>query len=236
MIGYFGDSWIDTYGDTTHSWPSVVADLLNKKADYYGKSGTSHWYAYQTFLKYYTKYDTIVFSHTSYTRWPSLPSSESLRHWDTPNVANTKDSSELMKVLKQNYMELFPNELLSFLCQGIYDDINKKCLEKNIHLINVIPFNNPYKTDRTEYVRIKNLDKVSKIEKINIGGKIRNTCDWLAQTQVMDPRFCHFNLKNNKKLGYLIHDLIKNNVRNKEVNLSYYEWEVFDEEMNRGTI
>ena len=58
MIGFFGDSWIDTEGDTTHSWPCVVAKLLNERAGYHGKSGTSHWYAYQTFLKHYKKYDT----------------------------------------------------------------------------------------------------------------------------------------------------------------------------------
>ena len=236
MIGFFGDSWIDTYGDTTYSWPSIVANLLNKKAGYYGKSGTSHWYAYQTFLKHYKKYDTIVFSHTTYTRWPSLPNSESLRHWDTTHLGNNKDSSMLMKLLKQNYMELCPDELLIFLCQHIYNDINKKCLEKNIHLVNVLPYSNPYENDRTEYVRVTNLNNVSTIEESNIDGKMRNTMQWISEKQIIDPRYCHLNFKNNKKLGHLIYDLIKNNVRNQRINLVDYEWEVFDEEMNRGTI
>ena len=229
MIGFFGDSWIDTYGDTRHSWPCVVAKLLNERAGYHGKGGTSHWYSYQTFLKHYKKYDTIVFSHTTYSRWPSLPSSESLRHWDTGHVRNTKDSSTLMKLLNQNYMELWPENLLSFLCQNIYDDINKRCLEKNIHLVNVIPYVNPYENTITEYVKINNLDKVSRIEEINIDGKMRNTCDWLAQNRMMESRFCHLNLKNNKKLGQVVYDLIKNNTRNKEIDLLDYEWEVFDE-------
>lgn len=228
MIGFFGDSWIDTYGDTTYSWPSIVAKLLSKKADYYGKSGTSHWYAYQTFLKHYKKYDTIVFSHTSYTRWPSLPNSEGLRHWDTGQV-DAKDSSTLMKLLNQNYMELFPNELLSFLCQNIYNDINKKCLKENIQLINVIPYSTPYDHGDSEYVRITNLNKISSIEESILDGKRRNTLDWVAKKQIIDPRFCHFNLKNNEKLGHLIYDIIKSNVRNKKIDLLNYDWEVFEE-------
>jgi hypothetical protein len=126
-------------------------------------------------------------------------------------------------------MELWPEKLLSFLCENIYKDINNRCREENKYLINVFPYKNPYDIS-TDFPKLINLDSISNAEKTIDGINITN---WVAKKNIPDIRFCHFNFKNNKKIGNMITDLIINRDKNIEIDFTKHEWDVFDEDLDK---
>lgn len=225
MIGFFGDSYIDANRREKSSWPAMVADSLNKTGDYYGMSGTSHWYSYEIFLKNYKKYDTIVFSHTSHSRWPHLPAEEIGHHWQIgyPDV----HTSDLLKKLNSVYHDIFSDELLNFLCGNIFKSINEICRDNNIHLINIFPFETQYDTT-TEFVSIFNIDKISIKEEMKYDNKKYMVSKWLASQHKLDPRNCHLNERNNIIFSKIITDLIFNKVKNQSIDALTYDWEYYD--------
>ena len=229
MIGYFGDSFIDVVSRDEPSWPLIVSDLLNTKGDYFGKSGTSQWYSYELFLKNYKKYDVIVFCHTAHSRWPHLPEEHIGLNWNLgyPGVP----SDDFMKKINSVYHDIFSDELLSFICQNIYKSVNDICAKNNIHLINIIPFELTYELD-SEFVHIFSMNEVSRKEVLVYDGKKYLTSDWLHKFPHFDPRYCHLNRKNNIIFSQIISDLIKNKVKNKNINMLDYQWEYHDPDMD----
>jgi hypothetical protein len=233
MIGYFGDSFIDVASRTEPSWPLMVSDLLNDKGDYYGKSGTSHWYSYELFLKNYKKYDTIIFCHTAHSRWPHLPEHETGHHWKIgyPGVI----VNDFMKKINEVYHDIFSDELLTFICGNIYRNVNQICKQNNIYLINILPFEVTYNLD-TEFVNIFNINIVSRNEVMEYHGKQFGTSDWLHTYPNVDPRCCHLNDRNNAIFSEILSDLTKNKVMNKNIDALDYQWEYHDRDMDRKFI
>lgn len=232
MIGFIGDSWIDTYNDTEHSWPALVSKKLDMDADYLGMSGTSHWFAYQKFLENYKKYKIIVFSHANYTRYPCIPNSEGFMHWNTGHV-KTKYESDFFNKVNPYYMDLFPDNFLNFLCGKIYEDVNHICKDNDIFLVNVIPYSVNYNFKNTEFPILHKLYEVSLREKIKSNGKQIPTFDYIGNnTSGKDFRFCHFNFPNNILVSNIIVSLIKEKQTNKILNLLKFPFTVFDEKVD----
>jgi len=234
MIGFFGDSYINVSSREKSSWPLMVANLLNEKGDFYGLAGTSHWHSYEVFLKNYKKYDTIVFSHTSHSRWPHLPKEETGHHWQIGYEGRAGNISDFLKKINTVYHDIFSDELLTFLCSNIFKSINEICRENNIYLINVIPFGtpvDPYNTT-TDFVNIFNIDKISWKEEMQYNNKTYLVNDWLTNLQKLDPRYCHLNGRNNVILSKIVADLISSKVKNQCIDALTYQWEYHDPDLD----
>lgn len=228
MIGFIGDSWIDTYGNKS-SWPFLVAQKLNINAEYHGVSGTSHWYAYQKFLQNFKKYQIIVFSHANYTRYPCVPKEEGNAHWNTGHV-RTDYTSDFFKNVNPYYIDLFPDDLLTFICENIFKKVNQLCQENNIYLINLFPYSVNYSFTNTEFPVVHKLYEASQKEKVIIDEKQYNTFDVIKGK---DFRLCHFNYPNNVMISNVVTNLIQNKTKNKLINLLKYPITVFDENTDK---
>lgn len=231
MIGFFGDSWIDIHGNIDEEyWPVLTAKKCNLTPAYLGASGSSHYNAYKKFLKNYEKFKVIVFSHTAYTRYPCLPEEEEKKHlhWNTGQFGSRNATSEFFDKVTPYYPDLFPDDLLTFLCGNIYSDINNICLKNNIYLINVFPYDVKY-TTASEFPIIKGLQNVSGREIIKIDGKEYNTQKWLSKSwEGIDFRMCHFNFSNHEMFSNLLSNIIKEKPYNKTYNLLKYPYSIRD--------
>jgi hypothetical protein len=231
MIGFFGCSWIDIHGHHNDPyWPVLVSQLCDLEPRYMGASGSSHYNAFQKFLKNYKKFKVIVFSHTAYTRYPCLPEYEEKKHlhWNTThhNIIET----DFFKAIAPYYDDLFPDHFLTFLCGSIYKEVNRICRENNIYLINIIPYDVRYDL-KTNFPVIENLYQVSKKEIIKIQGKEFNADKWISSDWgTRDFRMCHFNFKNHKLIANLLYSVIQEKVYNKTFNLLNYPYELYDEQ------
>lgn len=232
MIGFFGDSWIDIHGHTNEDyWPVLTAKKCNLTPAYIGASGSSHYNAYKKFLKNYKKFEVIVFSHTAYTRYPCLPEEEEEKHlhWNTGQFSDSNLKNEFFNKVGPYYFDLFPDDLLTFICGHIYHEINQTCLENNIYLINVFPYGVKYDTV-TEFPIIRNLQNVSSREVIKIDGKEYNTQQWLSKSWTgLDFRMCHLNFSNHEMLSNILANIIKEKPYNKTYDLSRYPYSIYDE-------
>jgi hypothetical protein len=238
VIGFFGDSFIDVSSREKSSWPTLVSDSLNESGDFYGRSGTSHWYSYELFLKNYKKYDTVVFCHTSHSRWPHLPEEETGHHWQIGYSGHGASHNNFMNNINKIYHDIFSDKLLTFLCSSIFKSINEICRENNIHLINIIPFGtpvDPYDTT-TDFVNIFNIDKISWKEETHLDNKSYLVCQWLSDQNkkkvTYDPRYCHLNGRNNIIFSKIVADLISNRVKDQSIDALKYQWEFHDPDLD----
>lgn len=226
MIGYFGDSYIDIADALGNPWPLILKDSLGVEAGFHARSGTSHWHAYDRFIKNYHKYDTIVFCHTSHSRWPHLPDEEEGHHFDIGYDWVT--NSDFMKNINRIYSDIFTDDLLGFLCKSIYDNVNKICRENDIYLVNLIPFPLPYEYKDTEFPVIDGIDKISWSEEIIVEGRTEIFNKWLSKQHIYDVRYCHLNPKNNFRMSNMIKNLIDNKTKNKLIIAHHCEWDYRD--------
>lgn len=226
MIGFFGDSYIDATSVAIPSWPFMLRDTLGDGGKFYGRSGTSHWSAYEKFIKNYHKFDVIVFCHTEPVRWPHLPSSEEGNNF---NIGyDWIPMSDFMKSINKVYPDIFTSKLLNFLSKSIYDSVNKICRENNIYLVNVFPFEPEYEYNDTEFPIFKGLDELSRKEFIVVDGKTELFVDFLSRNQMYDIRYCHLNPKNNIRVHNIMKDLINNKTKNVLTTIKDYEWDLRD--------
>lgn len=226
MIGFFGDSYIDIADAVGKSYPLMLKDSLGCEAGFYARSGSSHWYAYEQFINHYNKFDTIVFCHTSESRWPHLPEEEVGHHF---NIGyDWLNQGSFMKNINKFYTDIFSTSLLQFICKNIYDNVNRICKENNIYLINIVPFPLTYDYTNTDFPIIEGLDKISWREEIEYNGKLMLYNDWLSRQKMYDVRYCHLNSKNNVRLHDMIKNLIDNKIMNKHIIATNCEWDFRD--------
>ena len=246
-LGVYGDSWIDICGygtrvpDERYAYPALVKQNLNADADFYGYYGTSHWYSFEKFLQTYKKYDAILFVHPGHVRWPSLPVSETGNNYDIyPNdnifdIMNplSNNKSDFMSNINKFFLDILPEELLVFLSKSIYDKVNSLCKEKNIYLVNIMPFERPYDITNTAFPFITDLIHVSNKEKTNHNGKKILTSKLIRDSKIPDPRVCHLNFKNNRSLANIISKLIEQKAENKHIDGRIYLTEYEDVENDK---
>lgn len=208
-IGVFGDSYADVNFNKPEScWPFIVSQSLEADADYYAKSGTSLWWAYEQFKKHYKKYDVIIFCLTSANRWPYLPDDFLGNHW---NIGFKKENS-LLDEINPHFFTIFSKNLLSFLNTEIHKKIVEICNNDNKYLVQVIPFTlftRGFEIVPNRFPMIVGLADVSRLEEIFYDNKQQNTCDLLYKMKIVDYRCCHLNEQNNNTLADLVVTLIK---------------------------
>jgi hypothetical protein len=240
-LGIFGDSYADAgHGSRdfqieykTDSWPGILeASDSSHRVEFFAKSGTSHWYSYSKFIKNYHRYDKIIFVHTTPSRWPVLPDSESIGSaW---NIGYC-DGSETLNNLNKYFFDIFPDDLRSFISYSIFKNVNELCNDKNIHLTNIIPFEDAcYLNHKTKFPIIRGIDKLSHIERIRYKGSDQDMYSFLSQSEIIDERFCHLNKHNNQKFAELLINIIRNNTLYTEINLPDLDiWQLYDSDLDK---
>ena len=236
-IGVFGDSFADVSSKIEACWPLMVADSLVAKTDFYAMSGTSMWWSYQNFKKYYRKYDVIIFSFTSSTRWPCIPEELGCRHF---NIGYYKDNT-ILDTLNPYFFTLFPDEFRKFICNNIHKDVVETCEREGKYLIQVVPFlQGPgekiparFDFDPTPnmFPMISALDTISHSEEVMYEGKRRKTGKLLSELSLHDHRYCHLNHSNNMRVAEWITDCIREKKTNihLECEKNMHMWTIFDQ-------
>ena len=230
-IGIFGDSYADTGMDTTGSaWGNLLAKEFT--VTNHSRSGTSLWWAYNTFLEHFAKYDVIIFSFTNPSRWPNLPKEYEGKEW---NIGYVKENDYFIDKLNPYFWDLFPENLLQFINSAIHKRVTEQCISQTKYLISVIPFcdnDNPLDVElaNAPFPVIIGLDKVSHMEEVMIDGKMHNTGKYLSNTKLPDHRACHLNPSNNKIIASWMLDCINQQKLNTIFDgTSYPNWIIHDE-------
>lgn len=236
-IGIFGDSFADASSGNEYCWPKIATDSLLAKGDFYAKSGTSMWWSYEQFKKYYRKYDVIIFSFTSSTRWPCIPEELGGRHF---NIGYFKDNT-ILDTLNPYFFTLFPDEFRKFICRNIHKDVVESCERDSKYLIQVMPFLQgpgekiPARFDfdpiPNKFPMISALDTISHLEELSYQGKRHKTGRLLSELSIDDHRGCHLNRSNNLVVSEWIGDCIREQKLNihLECEKNMNMWTIFDQ-------
>lgn len=235
-IGVFGDSFADRYivptltkrGYVDESWMQYLENL-GHHVECYGLSSTSTWYSFEQFLALHEYMDTIVFVYSHHGRVPSIPKPyrlfatfadrpiEELIEHHTYKNCSSEDQENILTIIKS--ANLTSNRTFNLFVQHqIFAEVNKICREKNIRLVNILPFADK---DSIKDYDLKSAhgdclyDLIPVVYKeLEVGGS--------------DPRQCHLSLENNTILGKVIVESLNSSSPtsinlNKEVNFVYSE-------------
>lgn len=224
-LGIFGDSFVDFNRQESlyYAWPSLLSKSPKlKKFIHIARSGTSNWYSYQNFLKNINDIDCLIFGYTSYTRWPHLP--DEYLGWNyrvsNENIMGFENVPKVLNVMNTHFFEIFPDKLTKFISTQIFKDINEKCKEKNIYLINLNSFSKDnFELTETEFPILKGLNEISINEIVNINGKVKTMGTLINKNRVVDKRACHLNKKNNILLANYLSQILHERPKNLEVDL-----------------
>lgn len=207
MIKIFGDSFATSNGK--NGWPDQVGKLLNTDIINYARAGTSTWWSYQKFLQNYKKFDKIIFTYSSYSRWQTLTEpheymSAVIQHHDVNFVAD--EVKDVAKILASAHPILYSDEFNKFVYQSIFNSVNNICRENSISLINVMSFEEypndlPISLDNRYGACVTGLNRVSILEASTNSrlGKFLQTND--------DIRICHLNSNNNRATAEIVSQL-----------------------------
>jgi hypothetical protein len=229
-VGIFGDSFADIRCDTDcTSWGNLLIQSLHShRSESYGHTGTSNWHNYEVFLKNFTKYDAIVFCHTSAVRFPHLPEYMLGKNWQ---VREPFENTEL-KNLMPAYKMLFSDTLLDFISTSVFNSVNDLCKKHGKYLINVLCFSRVthwYDITDTEFPILDNLSAISKYEKVIRNGQSISVIDIISKEGVNDSRLCHLNVENNNRFATILKNAIDNKQLNIHSNLiEEYDWAEYD--------
>lgn len=142
-IGIFGDSYADAQPNVNRSWMYHFGNIKNDTFKTYGVSGSSIWYSFELFKKFYKKYSTVIFVYSYPHRIHHLPKQFTGCNYLEPEIVpfslfqKNKDINKLVKT----YWKTFQNDDLDILIyQKIFDDVNKICYNEGKKIINVLPF------------------------------------------------------------------------------------------------
>jgi hypothetical protein len=223
---------MDFLEDQDYAWPLLLLKNL-KPINFIHKAraGCSHWYIYTNFLKEIDKVDVVIFGHTSYARWPSLPDEYSgwnYRVYDS-YYNHLNNVPTILKDINKYYFDIFPEELGLFLSKQIFSEVNRICKEKKKYLINIDIFDNNFELTPTEFPIIRNLATVSTNETININGTTKTMQKLINQELVIDKRACHLSFKNNHTLAKHLENLITRKPYNFNIDaVKQLEWDISD--------
>jgi hypothetical protein len=233
-IGVFGDSFADRFmyrvngGIADESWLQYLEDQ-GHHVEGYGLSGTSTWYSFEKFLVLHEYMDAIVFVYSHYGRIHSMPKQyipfasfthrvEELAELRRFKARASEDRENIMTIVKA--ANLTSNSTFDLFVQHkIFEEVNKLCREKNIKLVNILPFEDE---DSIKDFELKSAHGDCLYDLIPVVDKemeIQNGTD---------PRQCHLSLENNTILGKVIVESLNSNSPtninlSKEVNFVYSE-------------
>jgi hypothetical protein len=208
-IGVFGDSYADRNISPSlmkfkidESW---MAHIVSKghKVSSYGISGSASYHAFTCFLDHYSRFDHIVFCWSYPHRIQSMPyryaTESSVKDVETFYKTarfkhfNANEQSEIVQILL-GYKFSCDFRFNLWVQQKMFDEVNQICKNKNIKLINVLPFvvkaNGELDFSNRHGDCLYNLYKVTEKE-MNMGG-------------YGDVRCTHLTKENNIILGDII--------------------------------
>ena len=237
-IGVFGDSFADRLlhptllemGCADESWIRYL-EYQGHNVETYGLSSTSTWYSFEQFLSLYDNMDAIVFvySHSSrihsmphaYSRFASFGQSTAEELAENPRfkARSSEDQENIMtifaaaRITSNKYFDLFVQH-------KIFEEVNKLCYEKNIKLVNILPFEDK---DSVKDYDLKSAHGDCLYDLLPV---VYKEMDFLG----IDPRQCHLSLENNTILGKVIVESL-NSSSPTNINLSKDVSFVFSEEI-----
>ena len=221
-LGIFGDSYA---AGGKECWPQYLSQNLNIDYDNHSRAGTSTFYSYKKFFEKHEQYTHIVFTYSDPNRIHSLPKMYEGLHYVKPQ--DTDENFKVIKGVVLTYFRYLQDNLLdSIIQQKIYDDIQDICQQKNIKLVNILPFE-PCRFDNIEFTKRKNtfsnllgLDKISWKELTTARPEDYDSYNY----GIPDSRECHLTPENNKILATLVADCFDQNqdrvLQPNEFNLS----------------
>lgn len=219
-IGVFGDSFAfemihGSYPQANNeSWMHIIRKS-GYKVKSYAMGGTSTWFSYKLFLRFYHHYDQIVFCYSSPNRIPNMPEgleSFSNFHGSEHQLNNSEifqrlpdhTRNELLTILKVQPMML-DTQLNSFLVQNIFNSVNQICKQNNKPIVNILPFEN-----------MDSMDYSARTGDVFVDLLTVSCQEWpgLHKLGIPDPRYCHLSLENNLVLSRLITKSLESRRRN----------------------
>lgn len=235
-IGVFGDSYADPNPWPETSWIHYLSTEKNIEIQTFAASGTSHWWSYKEFLNNYTKFDVVIFCHTSHMRWPYLPKEYRGREWNVGYEGKNITSDDFQNNINRFFDDVFEKPLLEFISSSILKEVNHLCKRENIYLINLgmeVDDCGIYQSSETDFPILTNLNSLSKLERTILDGKEYNTCELLSKIKTFDVRANHLSPANNRILAKLLHKLINEHTMNLSIDLMSSQtwsmpWEIYD--------
>jgi hypothetical protein len=235
-IGVFGDSYADPNPWPDTSWIHYLTNEGNIVIETFASSGTSHWWSYKEFLNSYTKFDVVIFCHTSHNRWPYLPKKYHGREWNIGYEGKNITTDDFQKKINRFFDDIFETPLLEFISLSIIKEVNHLCRRENIYLINLCMETDDrgmYQLPEIEFPVLTNLNMLSRLERTILDGKDYNTCELLSKLRTFDVRANHLSPANNRLLAKLLYKLINERAMNLNIDLMSSKtwsmpWEVYD--------
>lgn len=234
----FGDSFADRFmhitlkerGYEDESWMQHLENQ-DHRVECYGTSSTSTWYSFEQFLFSHEHMDAIVFVYSHHGRIHSIPKSyrlfatfadrsiEELTENRLYKDFSSEDQENIMTIVKS--ANLTSNENFNLFVQhSIFLAVNKICREKNIKLVNILPFADE------DYIKDYDLKSAH-------GDCLYDLIPVVYKEMEVgygDPRQCHLSLENNTILGKVIAESF-NSSSPQCINLSKEVSFVFSEEI-----
>jgi len=243
-IGIYGDSFADPNPYPDGSWiHSLKNHIAIDAVEVFATSGTSHWWSYQRFLKTYKQFDTIIFCHTNAIRWPHLPREYESRAWNVGHRGKNIVTNNFQEKINEVFLDIFTEELLTYISTNIFKDVNDKCRREGIYLINLLMEEqrdkvtmDSYQYDlvETPYPILHNMHGVSKIEHTLFKEKDYVTVELLAKLKTMDIRANHISPINNDALAKYLASLLCERKKDVCVNLlDLGIWSKYDKEFEK---
>jgi len=237
-IGVFGDSFADRLlhptliemGCADESWIRYL-EYQGHHVETYGLSSTSTWYSFEQFLSLHNIMDAIVFVYSHPSRIHNMPSAysrfasfvhstaEELAEHHRFKARTSEDQENIMTVIKaasitsNKYFDLFVQH-------KVFEEVNKLCREKNIKIVNILPFEDK---DSVKDYDLKSAHGDCLYDLLPV---VYKEMDFLR----VDPRQCHLSLENNTILGKVIVESL-NSSSPTVINLSKEVSFVFSEEI-----
>lgn len=216
-IGIFGDSF--AFKANNNSWCALLEK--NYKVEHFALHGTSIWNAYKKFVKVYSTFDIIIFCYSSHFRFHHLPKDLEKYMYMKTYVNFREIEGHLSSVLGKDQLNMLEqiikvdsytndNELNIFIYQHVFNEINERCKNKNIKLINYMPFDHFSKIN----------DKPIDIKKVS--GSIISGINWVSRNEKdavwingIDQRACHLSIRNN----IIVYELILNLLNQESISI-----------------
>ena len=225
-LGIFGDSYADPNPNPDYAWSHYLTQSLQPElVTNFSRSGTSHWWSYENFLKNYSNFDTIVFCHTTEWRWPHVPEELVGYQWDLGSAGY--DVPDTLRGMNKFFFDIFSKELLTFISSNIFKSVNDICNENGIKLVNVTMYDQ-HKNESVPYPILSGVDEISYIERTVHNGQDYNFVKLLTQLKRHDCRANHLIPANNQLLADLILTRINDNTQSYTKLLHAVPWHTHD--------
>ena len=211
MIGVFGDSFADiTPGAWNNQHHLGYPMLLSEHVQGYAKSGTSHFWSFQQFLKHHHQFRKIIFVHASSSRWCHLPASVPVQMQYHVFPDDVPEFPELME-LNKYFFDVFPDELRTFISDNIFQTVNQICHEKNIHLVNIMVHDTQMEAHHriaVPFPVLVDVDGVSRKEMMITEAGCVSITEHLHHHRIPDVRPCHLSLENNRIMADVVQSFV----------------------------